>query len=1154
MGAVFACSADPHEAIFEKDRFDHTIGILKSYGTNPAVSGQYIGSVERCYNEENHTNHSESDYLVMCQINSDIDIVMNALRYFLIHYQTATNIPNYKFTDTCTCPDHTWENALHSREQIHFILHHTSALQVSRRLQRRCSRFIHLWTFNRTVTPHNTTDISESTIDEKEEDTHTAIPIIQRKLPQTPIKSIFKSHHDTNHRSMSLGSLPALKHIFSNHTKTKPDIPLPILISYTSSQSMEHFDDIHSPIHSPKSKVMYKKPLPPTPTKIASIGGPGTIQRERSKSLANNTCTPTFRPLSTPVLRPCKHSSETCPFLKAFLNDHQGNTLLAMEKNRQMSDTAPGTLQRLCGTNHPQYTHCITFHSEHHSICDAGNKCKWNKQIQTETYMIHRHFFHDIPMHLELHTIRGTLQRERRQRFSTNSKVKYKKTLRSLVKNESKQLEFGHKYEITDQSEAKYRHPKEEMLKNEFHALQVREWNDLLKKSVYYMSRKEAKRMRLGMKDIVSLKLYTDFDALQRHFRKCFRDKKRDERLKRQKSFYYWYKQLGIASNKSDNIISHKLYHGVDVELPPSTFCGMYHGPVSTTLAWDIAVAFAGSKGQVIELYPSFGKKGLMVNFLSNFPDEQEVLYLDCSFQISNIFKADETGVIRNQLVEVKTGFAYVEHCMLKALQMMSVDSQVISLNAPHNNRMKNTGFSALQSAEKISILYVLYLQYRTDEWQTFVSPEFSNSTEEYMKVAMAKYRDMFVSLASNVKAVRMERLSTLLQIFFCTPQKEYSFPFKHESVHSGFTVTCDEIKKAEHGFKPHQSLCFETICLLFPNAEQISINAHNWDFSLNAFIGFLEIFDLDDASVALQDIYIRFVDEKTGKIMKNDQKARRLRPNQHNKNNFKRNLRELRRLGWMFVTASHLHRVGFEPLPELPFLRLFVAPQKDLLPNPVVFQSYSSRFSIASYLSSIAMDFNQDGGEGEEIGEQQDNARHHGLIVVDHNPQNCILSNYIFDALEYKDKLVALLKWRLIDPYCVSATKQHQNVFKNACLKVKVLVLDPMSKELQTIFYTQPGSMHYRRNMISFFKIRNIFPNVEDLFLCDTTFSLNLCLELIRCINKMGNELKLQRIFFCKHKPIKYTNDHFIKQQLNDIHWDFAPTQQTVFNRFMNN
>ena len=187
--------------------------------------------------------------------------------------------------------------------------------------------------------------------------------------------------------------------------------------------------------------------------------------------------------------------------------------------------------------------------------------------------------------------------------------------------------------------------------------------------------------------------------------------------------------------------------------------------------------------------------------------------------------------------------------------------------------------------------MYLLHLQYRS-EWE-----DFCDNDANYASVAMAECRDMFVKLATNVKAVRMEKMSTLIQNFFCTPQEDYTLPFDFESAIKAGGDGDDEIKSAEDVFAVGQPLQFETICLLFPNAKQISINADNWDFSLKRFIQFLDIFDHNFSGVALQDIYIRFVSD--GKIVCGDKRARK----------------ERKKVRLMFSTPAHLHRIGVESL-----------------------------------------------------------------------------------------------------------------------------------------------------------------------------------------------------------------------------------------------
>eukprot|EP01084_Bolivina_argentea_P152456 265956_1 len=208
-------------------------------------------------------------------------------------------------------------------------------------------------------------------------------------------------------------------------------------------------------------------------------------------------------------------------------------------------------------------------------------------------------------------------------------------------------LQFGIPWQETV---ATFKNPKQEILENKYKPLAIREWNDLLRKCVGLSKTTKAKVSKLTLKQLVALKLYTDFDDLQRELRKCFRKgRKYDEHLKRQREFFHWNQLLETACLQSHDIIISRLYHGVNKPLMLSSFSGTYYGPISTTTMFDIAKQFAGTNGRILELYPSYSKKGLKVSWLSNFPDEDEVLYINASFEIVNIYANDrQTNIYRS--------------------------------------------------------------------------------------------------------------------------------------------------------------------------------------------------------------------------------------------------------------------------------------------------------------------------------------------------------------------------------------------------------------------------------------------------------------------------------------------------------------------------
>ena len=81
------------------------------------------------------------------------------------------------------------------------------------------------------------------------------------------------------------------------------------------------------------------------------------------------------------------------------------------------------------------------------------------------------------------------------------------------------------------------------------------------------------------MKDLVALKLYTDFDLLQREFCKSFRAPY-NKKLERLQAFYHWRAALRETFRKFTNIPSplnqpHTLFHGINPILCLDQYEGM---------------------------------------------------------------------------------------------------------------------------------------------------------------------------------------------------------------------------------------------------------------------------------------------------------------------------------------------------------------------------------------------------------------------------------------------------------------------------------------------------------------------------------------------------------------------------------------------------
>eukprot|EP01084_Bolivina_argentea_P010661 19873_1 len=210
--------------------------------------------------------------------------------------------------------------------------------------------------------------------------------------------------------------------------------------------------------------------------------------------------------------------------------------------------------------------------------------------------------------------------------------------------------------------------------------------------AVQFIRRPKSKFIGLTMKELVALKLYTDFGELQKEYRKCYTAINESERIQRQKQYYHWNDLMSTAIAKSKDIITTKLYHGLNKKLKTSCYTGTYYGPISTTTKRKVARGFAGLTGIIIELYPSFGKKGMFISWLSAFPDDEEVIYMNTSFDICGIYDAkqdEETNISPPSLlnfIDIETSEIY-EQAILRALQSINVGSQVISLSDYTDNR-----------------------------------------------------------------------------------------------------------------------------------------------------------------------------------------------------------------------------------------------------------------------------------------------------------------------------------------------------------------------------------------------------------------------------------------------------------------------------------
>eukprot|EP01084_Bolivina_argentea_P307222 530978_1 len=197
-------------------------------------------------------------------------------------------------------------------------------------------------------------------------------------------------------------------------------------------------------------------------------------------------------------------------------------------------------------------------------------------------------------------------------------------------------------------------------------------------------------------------------------------------------------------------------------------------------------------------------------------------------------------------------------------------------------------------------------------------------------------------------------------------------------------------------------------------------------------------------------------------------------RLNSH-RNKAQKNLCKLEKFGWKFISASHIKRVGFDPLPELPFLmtfmsnnnKLFYRTKSQILFNTNAFIKMSISMELPEERSDISDesdDISQyaidDEGGYDPFGDDllddpldEQNGYYHlntkkqsinaininlmnlnsnnelkqteGIVkaninynesyqIIDYNPINCTLSTRVINStLNYKNELIEQLKWK---------------------------------------------------------------------------------------------------------------------------------------------
>ncbi len=103
-------------------------------------------------------------------------------------------------------------------------------------------------------------------------------------------------------------------------------------------------------------------------------------------------------------------------------------------------------------------------------------------------------------------------------------------------------------------------------------------------------------------------------------------------------------------------------------------------------------------------------------------------------------------------------------------------------------------------------------------------------------------------------------------------------------------------------------------------------------------------------------------------------------------------NIYILKQLGWKFVTPIYLHRIGLQPLQEIPFLLTFHDYNNNT--EQRMFRSHSQFIMVNEENITPGGDNDIEQKIDDMIENEGNNIKQ--CVLVDHNPSNCILSKQI--------------------------------------------------------------------------------------------------------------------------------------------------------------
>ena len=166
--------------------------------------------------------------------------------------------------------------------------------------------------------------------------------------------------------------------------------------------------------------------------------------------------------------------------------------------------------------------------------------------------------------------------------------------------------------------------------------------------------------------ELMSLKMYTDLDNKQYHFRRCFWDN--NDAKAHRKEVIQWAQELHKAFIYGAKPVFTSIYHGLSKTFITKRINDiLFYGPISTTIDAIIANNFSKNKGTLWEIQSDLWKPfGIIYGInmfqtnISRFVEEKEILLFNTNLYIKSTNVNDITTVLNSNNDKIYKAYNYL--------------------------------------------------------------------------------------------------------------------------------------------------------------------------------------------------------------------------------------------------------------------------------------------------------------------------------------------------------------------------------------------------------------------------------------------------------------------------------------------------------------